>query len=355
LQSLRALSVMAAVVLAITLTIAAIGVHQGLSPTVCYQRGAETGTAAGEVMDGRSCENHKQCEEGGIPGAEYLCEHAGLLGTHSIGGRVRFRGLLEDPNELCMAISLALPLALAFYERRRNGIRLLLLLVSFVLCFTCAIMTRSRSGQMSLIAALAVYFARRLGKRGLIIGAVLALPLLALGGRSGTEADSSSEERLECWVAAFDMWRDYPLFGVGQGQFGEHHYLTAHNSFLLALAEMGPVGLMLWMGTLYASLKTTLGAQRHLRDRPEAVDARIWATALLASQASLVISAFFLSLTYHTILWMFLGMGVAFAGAVQLHEPDWKVRFGWKDLFAVAGLNVAMLAGMQLYLRYKGI
>ena len=41
------------------------------------------------------------CHEGGEPGAIYRCERVGLFGTVSVGeGRVRYRGVLKDPNEL---------------------------------------------------------------------------------------------------------------------------------------------------------------------------------------------------------------------------------------------------------------
>ena len=52
----------------------------------------------------------------GIPGVEYMCEHPGFLGTHSIAGRVRYRGLLKDPNELAWAVGLGVPFAFALYE-----------------------------------------------------------------------------------------------------------------------------------------------------------------------------------------------------------------------------------------------
>jgi hypothetical protein len=57
--------------------------------------------------------------------------------------------------------------------------------------------------QLGIMATLGVYFIRRFRWRGIAVGAVAAIPLLLLGGRSGEGAESSSEERLNCWNEAF--------------------------------------------------------------------------------------------------------------------------------------------------------
>ena len=51
------------------------------------------------------------------------------------------------------------------------------------------------------------------------MGAVLAAPILLLGGRAGAEASESSMRRLECWYDALQMFRTWPVLGVGHGQF----------------------------------------------------------------------------------------------------------------------------------------
>jgi len=355
-QSFRALEAAASVIVALTIVVAFVGVLQGLQPQQCYLRsGNFVGTAQGDTTDGRPCTEIAQCEEGGVVGGEYLCEHPGLFDTHSIGGRVRFRGLLEDPNELCLALAMGAPLALGLFERKRSWWRRLLMLATFAVVLPCVVMTRSRSGQIAMMAALGAYFVRRFGKRGLIVAFVIAVPLLLFGGRSGAEADSSSDERLECWSEALAMWREYPLLGVGEGQFIEHHYLTAHNAYLLALAELGPMGLLLFSGAIYASLKITIRAQLDLAARPEAAAARAWASALTASLVGLAVSAFFLSVTYHTVLWLFLALVAAFYAAMRRHDPTWRVTFGLRDALFVAGVDLGVVGLLSVYIRLKGV
>lgn len=357
LQSLRAVEAAAAIMLAFTIAVSALGVQQGLSPSVCYVRGAKAqDTGVNDVLDGRPCQSRLECEEGASrPDVDWLCERPGLMGTHSIGGRVRFRGLLEDPNELSWAIAMGTPLAFAFYERRRSKLRFALLAVTLLLGGTCVIFARSRSGQLAMMGMMGVYFIRRFGWRGALAAMVAGAPLLLLGGRSGAEAESSSEERLECWSAGLSMWRENPFVGVGAGQFGEHHYLTAHNSFILTLAELGPIGLVLWSGALYVAIKMTLRAQIELAPLPEAAAVRTWATALMASLVGMVISAFFLSLAYHSILWIFLGLAAALYGAVRVHLPEFRVRFALRDLVLLCTGDLALVGVTALYLRIKGV
>jgi len=268
---------------------------------------------------------------------------------------VRYRGILEDPNELSWAINMAMPLAFALYERRRTWRRLLIAIGALGLGATCVIMTQSRSGQLGILATLGVYFIRRFRWKGVLVGGLAAIPLLLLGGRSGEGAESSSEERLNCWNEALSMWHDSPLIGVGKGQFTEHYYLTAQNSFLLALAELGPIGLFLWSAAVYFGIKMALQAQSQLAGRPEAATARSWATALLATLAGLAVSAVFLSLTFHAVLWINLGLVGALYTAIRVHEPSFRVRFGMKDVAAVAAFDIAFVTAVSLYLRSRGI
>jgi hypothetical protein len=354
LPTLRALGVIAGILLGVTLAICVIGVIQSQTPTVCIVRGASDITTAGEIFDGRPCVTLDTCMEGGAPGADYRCESYGPFETHTIEGRVRFRGVLEDPNELAMAIALAMPLAIGLYDRKRSKARLAFLLFALALGFTCTILTRSRSGQLALMAAVGAYFMSRLGRRGVVFAIVVSIPLFLLGGRSDANSESSTEERLECWAEALDMFRHHPFLGVGTGQFTQHHYLTAHNSFLLTVAELGPLGLFLWTAALYVAFKSMLAIQRDFADRPDAAVAVSWARALFASTAGLAVSTFFLSLAYHVVVWIFLGFVAALHGIVRQHAPQWRVTYSLRDVFTIAAIDLGLVGSIYMYVRAKG-
>jgi O-antigen ligase len=278
------------------------------------------------------------------------------MNTSSVYRRVRYRGILQDPNELAWTLSLALPFVFAWYERRQAKGGLLVgdrIVVGAVVaaCIVCNVMTQSRSGQLSLLATLGVYFIGRFGWRGIAAGAVVAAPLLLFGGRTD---ESSTDERLECMSEALGLWREHPLLGAGARHYVQYYHLTAHNSVLLTLAEMGPIGLLLFTALMYVALKTMLRARHHLTGRPEAAEARAFAFASAASLVGTMVSAFFLSIAYHPALWIALGLAAAVQATVWRHDPQWRVAWGWRDVGAVVGLDVALVTAIAIYLRLKG-
>lgn len=361
-QTFRGLGIVAGSVLAMVVLVSVVAVEQKLEPTGCIQIDETVpGDTTTGKHDGRWCNVARDCYLGDAePGAQYMCEHVGWFGTTTVGkGRIRYRGVLQDPNELALAAGVGLPLAFAlgFARRRTLGGRALLAAV-FVLVLVCAMLTRSRGGQLVFVAVLAVPFARRFGVRGLVLGALLATPLLFLGGRAGGEAQTSSVERADCWAEALSIWRAHPLLGAGLGQFGRYHYLTAHNSYLLALAELGFPGMLLFSGLVYTSAKIPYLAWRRTEDEesPQAADGAVqlvrpWSMALLAAFAGLSVGIFFLSFAYHYVFWIFVGLSGAFAAAIRRHDPDESHHFGWRDLGIVVAGSVAMIGTVWLYTR----
>jgi O-antigen ligase len=361
-QSFRALHVVAATVLAMVLLVCGVGAHQGFAPLGCVaiDPNVQGDTGAGKP-DGRSCETIRSCYEGDTePGADYACEHIGLFGTTSVGGgRVRYRGVLQDPNELALAGGVGLPLAFAFSQvrKRRLGQRAVTW-TAFALVLLCAVLTGSRGGQLVFATVLGAYFARRFGARGLVVGGALALPLLLLGGRSGVEADSSTTERLDLLTEALSMWRSHPVLGVGLGQFTEWSYMTAHNAYMLALAELGFPGMVLFTTIVYISAKIPLVAYRAITpEGPQllvegAPLTRPWAMAITAAFAGLALGIFFLSFTYHYVLWIYIGLSGAFYSAIHAHYPSFRVRFGGRDLAAVVAIDIAIIILVFFYTRW---
>jgi hypothetical protein len=358
-QTFRALHFVAGAVLAMVLFVCTVGAHQGFAPTGCVVIDETIrGDNATGKPDGRPCDTARSCYLGDAePGAQYVCERIGLFGTTSVGrGRVRYRGVLQDPNELALAGGVGLPLAFAIARVPRRSLGgSLLVVLTLALVLLCAVLTGSRSGQLVFLAVLGIYFVQRFGLKGALVGGTAALPLLVLGGRSGLEASVSTTERIDCWVEALLIWRSHPFFGVGLGQFGDYHYLTAHNSYLLTLAELGPPGMVLFSIIVYLSLKIPFAVLRHVGPAGTAPSsagqavARPWAMALLAAFAGLGVGLFFLSFAYHYVLWIYLGLSGALFSAVKAHDSSFRVRFGWKDLAVVVAANAGIILTVWLY------
>lgn len=339
-QTFRMLEVLCGLLLAISLVLSGLGIYQGFAPRECHRQVLRNGEST-LVADGRPCANRLDCEREGEPGADYSCEHVGLFGTSSTGGRVRWMGTMQDPNELSLALGITIPFAFAFLQRRRTAARMVLVAATALAAGLCAILTQSRGGQLIFLTVLGAYFVRQVGVvRGGMVGLVLALPLIIFGGRSGGEADESTGERTWLWWFGLHLFTASPLTGVGSGQFLEYHVLTAHNSFVLSLAELGLPGLFLFTGILWMAVKIPVEV---LRSQTAPPVAHTWALALLASMAGMIIGIEFLSFIYKDSFWLFMGLTGVLYQAMKRHDPRFEVEFGKRDLWLLGLTNVALI------------
>lgn len=355
-QTFRTFQTLAGVVVAATMFITLVCFHQGLSDRQCI--GGEE--RVGEIMgrpDGRGCDTQETClGPGAEAGFEYRCEHVGLFGTYSVDERVRYRGDLHDPNEVSMAISAgALALLIAFMMRKRDALPKLLCLGGVALAASTVYMTQSRGGQVSALLVPGVYILRRYGLTGAAVAGALAVPLLISGARGGEAADVSTQLRYEAWSAGLQLFYQRPLFGVGARMFDHHHYLTAHNSFVLTLTELGFVGLWLFTTVIYLSFKTLIAGLRELVNVPGTAAAQAWGMALLAALAGIVFQIQTLSFAYHPVLWLFLAMVGAWSSAIRHHRPAFAIRITMGDVFCViTGCLVFVFIALPIFLRLKG-
>lgn len=142
---------------------------------------------------------------------------------------------------------------------------------------------------------------------GAAVGAVL-FGLNMAGGRGMTMAESG---RTITWGEAIAMFKSSPIWGIGYGLFLEHSDLTAHNSFLLCLAELGIVGYFLWLGTIVLTWYHLRALDRRLQDKPELADLLAWTRTLQLALIAFLVTAWFLSRTYSPSLFLILGLAVA--------------------------------------------
>jgi hypothetical protein len=342
-----------ATILWTSLFVAFVGFHQGTSPTVCA---VQEGNSDLLRPDGRPCAMAAECYSGDAePGASYQCEKEGLFGTTSIGqGRVRYRGVLRDPNEVALAIGAALPCLFGRYERVRSIPRLVALLGGLLLVSVTIVFTQSRGGVLVFMATLGAYFVKKYGMKGAIAGGVLGLPLVLLGGRSGSEADDSADERAETLAAGLRMFQSDPIMGVGFDHYHAHHHLTAHNAYLLPLAEMGFLGLVLFFALMYVSFKIAILGLTRFRGNEEAAIARTWSMALLATFVGTSVGIFFLSFTYHQLLWIFMGLSAALYAAIRRHDPSFRVNLSFREHSALVVAGAAFFFVLKAFTRYKG-
>lgn len=363
-QSVPRFSKLTLVIFALGLFVAFVSVHQGLQPFTCIEiipgtegaKGIATSTLCPMVgPEGQQLDGQGKCQDEGQPGLAYRCEKPGLFNTTSVMGRVRYLGVLQDPNEVSLATSMAIPFAFAFLEQKRSLTRLLLLIFTLGLVGTGVVFSQSRGGQIVFASVLGAYFMKKYGyKLGVIIAGVMALPLAMLGGRGGEEAEQSSLERLEAAAEGIKMLLHSRLLGVGYGQFTEHHYLTAHNAYILSAAELGLPGMCMFIVLMMTAIKIPVAVLRHPSYSAEVGKAKSLAMALLATFGGTTIGIFLLSWTYHYVLWIHFGLTGALYSTVKAQDPSFDVRITRRDVALALALGLVMIVGLTIHTKRKG-
>ena len=114
---------------------------------------------------------------------------------------------------------------------------------------------------------------------------------------------ASNSERLFLWRANLEMWKDYPILGIGNtenearakeyvARLGKPDHFTghAHNNYIQMLAGTGTVGFILWMSLISYMLWLTWRLWRSLK--PDQLWARSIALAALGAQIHIHVGGF---------------------------------------------------------------
>jgi hypothetical protein len=346
-----------ALLVALAVFTSVVAIHQGQQEPVCLEIPVdetdvlETG---GGTPDGRSCQYRAECVKGGRGDVDYECERVGLFKTVSVARRVRWRGQLGDPNELSVFLGASIPLLVALGFGVRRWLAILLGGAAAAVGLWAIILTQSRGGQLVVGAVFSAFFISRFGKKGLLAGLALALPVLLLGGRSDADADSSATERLELLADGVRFVVHHPVFGIGIDQFAQERNYTAHNAYLLAASELGMPGFFAWSMLLWASAKIPLTIVRSpdLTFEPRL---RVFARSLVVSFLGMSLGIFFLSFTFKQLLFVWLGVCGALYGVAKDEDERFELTLGRGDFIAVASFDVLVLAAIWFYTRVKGV
>ncbi len=356
-QRFRTFQFVVGVLAATCVFVAFVCFHQGFADKQCVGGQAVVGGVEGKP-DGRACETHTQClGPEAEPDLVYRCERVGLFDTYTIEGRVRYIGELHDPNEVALTVCAGgVGLLIGFALRRRRAASQIAMGFGVLLVIGTIVLTQSRGGLVAAMLVPGVYIVRRYGIAAIIPAAMLAIPVLLLTGRSGSNADMSTTLRYEAWAAGLDMFKHSPVFGVGARMFTDHHYLTAHNSYVLTLAELGIVGMFLFMALIYLCIKTLWVGLRVLKDIPGTAAAQVWGMALMSAMCGIAFQINTLSMAYHSVVWLFFGLVGAWYSSVRTHKPDLVIKIRLPDFIALLVIVVGYaFVVLPLWLKYKGM
>jgi putative inorganic carbon (HCO3(-)) transporter len=217
-------------------------------------------------------------------------------------------------------------------------------------------LTHSRGAVVGLSAMILLTLRKRLGsvRTFALVGVLVVAAAVTnlAGSRAYSVNEASAGGRIEVWSVGLEMFRAHPLFGVGYGNFVENsaeYGLTAHNSFVLCLAELGLIGCFFWLALIVATARELQAAERApSAGEPEGLHKLI--VALKASLVGFLVCALFLSRAYAPHLYLLLGLCSAASFCTFENEEVAPRSAGWipQSAGALAGGIVVIYLAIRL-------
>ncbi len=252
--------------------------------------------------------------------------------------------VLGDPNDLALVLMLPVAFASSLVMTNRMGrFTKFFGLFSVLILFSAVIATQSRGGLLGIMAIFGVYGYRRIQSKALFfslagIAAIVLFVMADIAGRSSggsTEAgiDASSMGRLYAWEAAYGMALHNPFSGVGINNFYVNYFFysphwdgrnhAVHSTWFGVLAEIGFLGLIVFITTIVMLLKTSLRSLQRIEQNLNQVDPALHATAqaVLAGLLGTVVSATFLTQGFTWPIYILAALVIAVARWVNSHLP----------------------------------
>ncbi|GAC1414638.1 MAG: hypothetical protein NVSMB62_00820 [Acidobacteriaceae bacterium] len=194
-----------------------------------------------------------------------MADHAGELTSHyleaeglapNIVYRYKGLGVLSDPNDTAQFYATLIPLLFLRWKRGSYFLNFVLTIVPACILAAGMYFTHSRGGAIALVALTLFGFKDKLGfiKSSILAAALFAgmMYINVSGGRGMNEDDGG---RVAAWSTGLELFRAHPLVGVGIDKFGDYNDTghTAHNSYILCLAEVGLIGYTCWIGAIVSN------------------------------------------------------------------------------------------------------
>ena len=250
----------------------------------------------------------------------------------------RLAGPIGEVNKFAQIMAILIPIALGSLgvARTRAGRALVLVALLFATLGTALAFSRGVAVGLALTAAIGVALGiirmRFLALALLVAGvAIAAVPdygtrlssladLMPGSGRSIRNADAAMRGRMTEMEAAFLMFVDHPIIGVGPAMSRTHYREYAeivggkiwaeprysHSLYLGLAAEHGLLGLIAFGGLIAATWRDLQRIRRRFRQlRPDRAQL---ATGLLMALVVYLTTGIFLHASYARYFWLFLGL-----------------------------------------------
>ncbi len=258
------------------------------------------------------------------------------LHTEAFGRAI---GTFTDPNEYASAMVVSIGMGFGAMGAARTAWGRRACVAGIGLCTWGVLVSQSRGGLIAIgVAGLYVVLSSRgrervrmMGATFVLFAAFLSVLMLTPTGQQSLEriTNGDSSGRSDLWRIAILEFQDFPLHGVGLGNYPavakryitaetEHSELvvsvaprTTHNSYLEIAAELGLLGLgtfAVFVGGCIVLGMRGVRAARRLRDDGTVAIGR----GIVAATIGFFASCIFLSNHYSEIIWALLASCVAY-------------------------------------------
>jgi hypothetical protein len=269
----------------------------------------------------------------------------------------RAMGSMGDPNRFAQVLIVLLPLAFfRFFDEKKKSLKLLAVICA-VLILSGILLTYSRGAFVSIcLMVLLMGVLRYIRLYQILLSAVLILLIIAIASpgyfnrmqslvgvqglfsRAKTaEADAVILGRTTEMLAAFMVFLDHPIVGVGPGQYIKFYALEyqdnpdiafrridkgrrAHSLFLELAAENGILGLGSFMAVVFFVLYQLWKSRRHWRERNQ--EYANYAIAFFLSIVGYLSTAMFLSLAFQRFYWILIALAGSTIQILNLEKPE---------------------------------
>lgn len=234
--------------------------------------------------------------------------------------RLEDAGMTGNSNDLGAIIVQALPFAIVpAIMAGKHFSRRVLAIVATPILVTGLWLTQSRGTTLGVLVSIVTYFtikAKNKRRAGLIIAGLVPLIFVFMSAmnlaRNSDDLEGSTDSRKAFVIAGINMGIHNPLMGVGVGNFPkvwENYAIgkvvetgtrTAHNTWVLAFAELGLPGLILLVSIFVSTFRKALVTHK---THPE----------LMCALTGYAVAMSFLSHTYAFFPYILFGLIIASA------------------------------------------
>jgi O-Antigen ligase len=271
-------------------------------------------------------------------------------GVTSLVRRLCGIGIFNDPNDFCLLLVATAALCFGLIRNRHLGRSRKGWWAPLGFCIYSIILTGSRGGFLSLLAAIGAGLVARYGKQRALLAAALLLPVLLtiFAGRQThidlTDPDNTFQTRLNCWQDSLDLFKQSPVFGVGQEQQAQLRDSVAHNSYLQNFAELGLPGGACFLGAFALAL---LGVYRTNVSHADSELAGL-RPIMLAIMVGYAVGLLSLSRTYAISTYIVLGLVAAYINLTPRLRP---LRLDGRFAERLAAGSILFIAATFLFVR----